>query len=99
MAESEMSSARKGTGVVGGVPGVLAGRIAGIVRRTGIQVGLQAKTFRVMVMRENGYGQHQNAGYQQAICLKDTSQLRFRFNFRKDRTYLSNPQRNPEKQA
>lgn len=31
----------------------------------------------MMVMGKNRYGQHQDAGYQQAVCLKDTSQFRF----------------------
>lgn len=99
MTECEMGGARNRTLVIICIGGMCTMPLAGSIGRTGTPIRLQTQTFRMMVMGKNRYGQHQDAGYQQAVCLKDTSQLRFRFNSRKDRTYLSNPQRNPEKQA
>ena len=80
MDESEMSGTRKGTPVVTGIFGMRAMPLARSVgRRTGTPVSLQTHPFRMMVMGKNCYGQHQDAGYQQAVCLKDTSHSFYTF--------------------
>ena len=77
MTECEMGGARNRTLVIICIGGMCTMPLAGSIGRTGTPIRLQTQTFRMMVMGKNRYGQHQDAGYQQAVCLKDTSQFRF----------------------
>lgn len=77
MTECEMGGARNRTLVIICIGGMCTMPLAGSIGRTGTPIRLQTQTFRMMVMGKNRHGQHQDAGYQQAVCLKDTSQFRF----------------------